>query len=39
MINAIGGQKQIVLRQLMDVDLLSATQYSAKDHDRKGMIL
>ena len=38
-INAIGGQKQIVVRQLMDVGLLNATQYCAKDHDRKRMIL
>ena len=38
-INAIGGQKQIVLRQLMDVGPLNATQYCAEDHDRKRMIL
>ena len=38
-INAIGGQKQIVVRQLMDVGLLNATQYCAKDHDRKRTIL
>ena len=38
-INAIGGQKQIVVRQLTDVGLLNAMQYCAKDHDRKRMIL
>ena len=38
-INAIGGQKQIVLRQLMDVGPLNATQYCAEDQDRKRMIL
>ena len=38
-INAIGGQIQIVVRQLMDVGLLNATQYRAKDLDRKTMIL
>ena len=38
-INTIGDQKQIVVRQLMDVGLINATQYCAKDHDRKRMIL
>ena len=36
---AIGGQKQIVVRQLMDVGLLNAMQYCIKYHDRKRMIL
>ena len=40
-INAIGGQKEIAVQQLMDVGLLNAMQYCdcAKDHDRKRMIL
>ena len=38
-ISAIGGQNEIVMRHLMDVGLLNATQYCAKDHDRKRMIL
>ena len=38
-INAIGAQKQIVVRQLMYVGLPNATQYCAKDHDRKRRIL
>ena len=38
-INAIGGQNEIVMRQLIDVGHLNATQYCAKDHDRKRMIL
>ena len=38
-INAIGGQKQRVVRQLMDIGLLNATQYCPKDHGRKRMIL
>ena len=38
-INAIGGQNEIVMRQLIDVSHLNATQYCAKDHDRKRMIL
>lgn len=38
-LNAIRGQKKIVIRQLMDVGLLNSRQYCAKDHDRKRMIL
>ena len=38
-INAIRGQNEIVMWQLMDAGLLNATQYCAKDHDRKRMIL
>ena len=38
-INAIGGQNGIVMRQLMDAGLLNTMQYCAKDHDRMRMIL
>ena len=38
-INAIGGQNEIVKRQLIDVGLLNATGYCANDHGRKRMIL
>ena len=38
-INAIGDEKERVVRHLMDVGLLNATQYCAKDHDRKRMVL
>ena len=31
-INAIGGQNGIVLRQLMEAGLLNTTQYCVKDH-------
>ena len=38
-INAIRGQMQIVVRQLMDVGLLNAAQDCAKDHDGERLFL